>query len=86
MVECGVLSVGRFFNVTVEDYILKFFSWVWVETHLPLSDPVINLLKVFINIIRQSIEITVTPLYSERHRDLKIVSVIGRCPLHRGFS
>ena len=29
---------------------------------------------------------TVKPLYSEHHRDLKIVSVIERCPLHGGSS
>ena len=42
-------SVEWFFNLTREDYVLCLFSWVWVETHFPLSGPVINLLPVFID-------------------------------------
>ena len=48
-------SVEWFFNFTSGDCFLHLFSWVRVETHFPLSDPVINLLQVFIKIIRRGI-------------------------------
>ena len=48
-------NVEWFFNLTREDYFLCLFSWVRVETHFPLSDPVINLLQVFVKIIRRDV-------------------------------
>ena len=48
-------SVEWFFNFTSGDCFLYLFSWVRVETHFPLSDPVIKLLQVFIKIIRRGI-------------------------------
>ena len=42
-------------NLTREDHCLRLFSWVRVETHFPLSGPVINLLQVLINLNRGGI-------------------------------
>ena len=39
-----------------------------------------------INIRNASIRNTVEPLYGRHHRDLKKMSAIERCPLHRGFA
>ena len=46
-------TVGRFSILIREDYFLCLFSWVQVENHFPLSDPIINLLQVFVKIIRR---------------------------------
>ena len=48
-------SVEWFFNFTSGDCFLYLLSWVRVESHFPLSDPVINFLQVFIKIIRRGI-------------------------------
>ena len=48
-------NVEWLFNLRTENYFLRLFSWVRVETHFPLSCPVINLLQVFIKIIRRGV-------------------------------
>ena len=70
--SCRVLQTSKFEVFTISSLVVSF-----KREYVRFS---------YVNYLLKPSYYTVKPLYSGHHRDLKVVSVLEMCPLHRGSS